>query len=225
VTPGRRHDLERVVMVMAKAPRPGRSKTRLCPPCTPAQAANLAGAALADTLSAVAASVATRRVLVLDGPPAPWFRAGLEVVAQHGGGLDERLAFAFDDVFADRIEPVPTLLVGMDTPQLTPEVIAAAFTELTAPGRTAVLGPAEDGGWWAVGLHRPDPRAFVGVPMSTSVTGERQIERLRSRGHVVGTLPVLRDVDHWTDARAVAELAPAGRFARLVARLAEGAAA
>src|SRR5437762_2879352 len=70
--------------VIAKAPQPGRVKTRLCPPCTPLQAAALARAALADTLAAVRATPAPRRVLVLDGV---WAAGGLEVVAQRGDGL------------------------------------------------------------------------------------------------------------------------------------------
>lgn len=216
--PHRAH--ERVAIVMAKAPRPGRSKTRLCPPCTPTQAAALASAALADTLQSVASSVASRKVLVLDGPPGPWLPDGFEVVPQRGRGLDERLTFAFKDVFGGQVGASPALLVGMDTPQLTPALLADAFTELDAPSRTAVLGMAQDGGWWAIGLHRPDPLAFVGVPMSTDQTGACQLERLRSRGHVVGTLPELRDVDYWSDARAVAELIPGSRFACLVSQLA-----
>ena len=198
-------------MVLAKAPRPGRSKTRLCPPCTPRDAAALARAALADTLDAVLATPAARRVLVLDGPVGDWLAPGVEVVAQRGAGLDERLAHAFADVGG------PALLVGMDTPQVTAGDLARGLERLAAPGVDAVLGPATDGGYWAIGLREAQPRAFLGVPMSTAWTGRAQHERLRRLGLRVALLPALRDVDRIADARAVAALAPAGRFARALA--------
>jgi uncharacterized protein len=199
------------LMVLAKAPRPGRSKTRLCPPCTPRDAAALARAALADTLDAVLATPAARRVLVLDGPVGDWLAPGVEVVAQRGAGLDERLAHAFADVGG------PALLVGMDTPQVTRGDLARGLERLAAPGVDAVLGPATDGGYWAIGLREAQPRAFLGVPMSTARTGRAQHERLRRLGLRVALLPALRDVDRIADARAVAALAPAGRFARALA--------
>lgn len=198
-------------MVLAKAPRPGRSKTRLCPPCTPRDAAALARAALADTLDAVLATPAARRVLVLDGPVGDWLAPGIEVVAQRGAGLDERLAHAFADIGG------PALLVGMDTPQVTRGDLACGLERLAAPGVDAVLGPATDGGYWAIGLRAAQPRAFLGVPMSTAWTGRAQRERLRQLGLRVALLPALRDVDRIADARAVAALAPAGRFARALA--------
>jgi rSAM/selenodomain-associated transferase 1 len=196
------------LIVLAKAPRPGRSKTRLCPPCTPRDAAALARAALADTLEAVLATPAARRVLVLDGPVGDWLAPGFEVVAQRGAGLDERLAQAFEDVGG------PALLLGMDTPQVTPGDLARGLQRLAAPGVDAVLGPATDGGYWAIGLQEAEPRAFLGVPMSTAWTGRAQHARLCRLGLRVALLPALRDVDRIADARAVAALAPAGRFAR-----------
>ena len=199
------------LMVLAKAPRPGHSKTRLCPPCTPRDAAALARAALADTLDAVLATPAARRMLVLDGPVGDWLAPGVEVVAQRGAGLDERLAHAFADVGG------PALLVGMDTPQVTRDDLAGGLERLAAPGVDAVLGPAADGGYWAIGLREAQPRVFLGVPMSTAWTGRAQHARLRRLGLHVALLPALRDVDRIADARAVAALAPAGRFARALA--------
>jgi rSAM/selenodomain-associated transferase 1 len=201
------------LIVIAKAPVAGRSKTRLSPPCTPAQAALLARAALQDTLEAVAATPAPRRVCVLDGEPGPWLPDGFEVLPQRGDGLDERLANAFADVGG------PAVLVGMDTPQVTPALLSLAAELLMTPGADAVLGEAPDGGYWALGLHRPDDRLLIGVPMSTSGTCAAQRERLRAHGLDVRELPLLRDVDDITDARAVASLAPGGRFARALAEL------
>lgn len=197
------------LLVIAKEPLPGRSKTRLCPPCTLEEAAGLAEAALADTLEAVAATpVAGRRVLMLDGSPGPWLPSGFEVVPQRGGGLDERLAWAFGEVDG------PALIVGMDTPQLTPAVLGEAAARLRAPAVDSVLGPAWDGGYWAIGLREPDPAVVLDVPMSTSNTGTAQRARLRALGLSLAELPVLRDVDTIEDAWAVAAEAPATRFAR-----------
>ncbi|MEU0677224.1 DUF2064 domain-containing protein [Streptomyces sp. NPDC006172] len=196
------------LLVIAKEPRPGRVKTRLTPPFTPVEAAALAEAALADTLRAVAAAPAARRVLVLDGVPGPWLPPGFDVVPQCDGGLDERLAAAFAGCDG------PALLIGMDTPQVTPELLTVDFADADA-----FFGPAEDGGFWALGLAAPDADLLRGVPMSTAVTGAVQRERLVEAGLRVRDLPSLRDVDTAADADAVAAAAPHGRFASCLAEL------
>ncbi|MFG3343961.1 DUF2064 domain-containing protein [Streptomyces sp. NPDC048018] len=193
------------LLVIAKQPVPGRVKTRLTPPFSPGEAASLAEAALADTLAVVRRVPAARHVLVLEGEPGPWLPPGFEVVPQTAGGLDARLAAAFA-VSHGR----PALLVGMDTPQITPDLLAPA---LCWESYDAWFGPAADGGFWALGLARPDPALLLGVPMSRPDTGAVQRERLRAAGLRVGTLPVLRDVDTADDARRVAAEAPATRFA------------
>lgn len=200
-----------VLIVIAKAPVAGRSKTRLCPPCTPEQAAALARAALEDTLAAVLATPARRRVLVLEGEPGAWLPCGFEVIAQRGVGLEERLAAAFDDVGEG------AFLVGMDTPQLTEAHLVSGLEALaTAP---SVFAPADDGGYWGIGLRAPDARVFAGVPMSADDTGARQRARLVELGLGVVDLPGLLDVDTIADARTVAALAPQTRFARALAAM------
>jgi rSAM/selenodomain-associated transferase 1 len=195
--------------VIAKAPVPGRSTTRLCPPLSLAQAAVVAEAALSDTLAVVATASASRRVLVLDGEPGPWLPRGFEVIPQRGRELDERLAAAFADLGG------PALIIGMDTPQVTPAELEAGLRLLC---RTpAVLGPARDGGYWAIGLRAPDPRALLGVPMSTAGTLAAQRERLRALGHRWAELRELRDVDTLADAVDVARAAPETRFAGALA--------
>jgi glycosyltransferase A (GT-A) superfamily protein (DUF2064 family) len=179
----------------------------------PEEAAALAEAALTDTLEAVAATPAGRRVLALDGPPGRWLPVGIEVVPQRGGSLDERLAAAFADVGG------PALLIGMDTPQADPGLLHEALCDLARPGVDAVLGPADDGGWWALGLVEPDPADVLGVPMSTPWTGRAQRRRLLERGRRVSSLPPLRDVDTIDDAWAVAAAAPDSHFATALAAL------
>ena len=195
------------LVVMAKAPAPGRVKTRLCPPLDAEQAAALAEAALADTLQAVAWTPAARRIVVLEGAAGSWLPAGFEVLSQHGASLAERLANAVRDVGE------PLLLLGMDTPQLTRAQLRAALDALGSGDVDAVLGPTEDGGYWTIGLAAPEPSAFDGVPMSSPETATRQRARLEELGLRVSELPVLRDIDTYDDAVAVAAAAPWTRFA------------
>ncbi len=199
------------LLVLAKAPVPGRVKTRLCPPCTPGQAALVAAAALADTLRAVRAARASRRVLALDRPLLP-AAAGFTMLAQRGGGLGERIAAAFCDAAAGG--PGTILQIGMDTPQVTARLLGDCLDALRRPGVDAVLGPAEDGGWWALGLNDPShAELLASVPMSTPDTYRSTLAALRSARLRVDPLPAQRDVDHWVDAVAVAAAAPHTAFA------------
>lgn len=200
------------LIVLAKEPLPGRVKTRLCPPCTPEAAAAVAAAALADTLTAALGAGADRVLLALDGRPGQWCPPGVGIVDQGDGDLDRRLTRAWAATSG------PAVQIGMDTPQLTASDLAAAMEALRAPGTDAVLGPAADGGWWAAGLRRPHPRAFLGVPTSRPDTGERQLDRLHELGLSVATLPLRVDVDTWPDAVAVATAHPGTRFAAAVRR-------
>ncbi|MFD9907740.1 DUF2064 domain-containing protein [Streptomyces sp. NPDC059063] len=202
------------LLVIAKAPLPGRVKTRLTPPYTPEEAARLAEAALVDTLHAVLRAPAHRRVLALAGEPGPWLPAGIDVVPQCAGGLDARLAGAFARCAG------PTVLIGMDTPQVTPALLAPALAADAWRAADAWFGPAADGGFWALGLAEPDPELLRGVPMSTPSTGAIQRARLSAAGLRVRDLPVLWDVDTADDAARVAAAAPHTRFAAELARLA-----
>ncbi|PSK97577.1 hypothetical protein CLV30_12269 [Haloactinopolyspora alba] len=196
------------VLVVAKAPEPGRSKTRLCPPCTPADAARIAEASLADTLEAVAGCGAERRILALDGPPGPWLPPGFEVVPQVSGPFGQRLAAAWEHAGG------PGFQIGMDTPQLTPGLLDDVLAQVTEDD--ALLGPADDGGWWGLGLRRWRPGVFDGVAMSTAHTGFDQYTRLTELGLTVRMLPTVRDLDTAPDAEGIAMLAPASRTAHAV---------
>jgi rSAM/selenodomain-associated transferase 1 len=203
------------VIVMAKAPVAGRVKTRLCPPCSPEEAARVAAAAIADTLDTVGRCQAGRRVIALEGPPGSWVPPGFEVIPQRGDGLGERLANAC----LDATQPDETVvIVGMDTPQLTAIQLDQAIDRTTAS--TAVLGPAADGGWWLLGVQAAHPHSvFRGIPMSTADTGSSQRRRLRRLGLDVVDAPVLRDIDLITDLLEVAELIPGSRTAAVAAGL------
>jgi rSAM/selenodomain-associated transferase 1 len=204
------------LIVIAKEPLPGKAKTRLIPALGEHGAAALATACLEDTLHAVADAPAARRVLVLDGRPGEWLpdRGGFELLPQREGGLAARLAGAFEDSGA-----APAVLVGMDTPQITGSLLGAAAEALCGDGTDAVLGPASDGGYWAIGLRGSLPDAFAGVPMSDERTGELQRARLSQLGLRTAELEQLRDIDTIEDARAVAAVTPWTRCAATLRRL------
>ncbi|MEU5672510.1 DUF2064 domain-containing protein [Micromonospora sp. NPDC047753] len=213
-----------VLLVMAKAPVPGVVKTRLCPPASHLQAARIAAAALLDSLDTVGATPGVTPVLALHGRLADAEEAaeltaaiaGWQILPQRGTDLGDRLANAHADV-ADAYPGRSVFQIGMDTPQLTPAQLDAAVHRLSLGD--AVLGPAMDGGWWALGLHDPRYAAVLRtVPMSTALTGHHTIAALREWGLRVDCLNPLRDVDEWADALAVAASNPGdSRFARQVA--------
>ncbi len=101
----------------------------------------------------------------------------------------------------------------MDTPQITSTLVDRAWDRLLAPGVDAVLGPACDGGYWAIGVRTPRTGLFDDVEMSTTRTGSDQHARLRALGMTVVDLEALRDVDTFVDAVAVARSIPHSRFA------------
>jgi glycosyltransferase A (GT-A) superfamily protein (DUF2064 family) len=196
----------------------GRVKTRLCPPLSPAEAAEIAEASLADTLSAVTGCHADRKVLALEGRPGPWLPAGIDVIRQRGGRLDERLANAWAETDGWGVQ------IGMDTPQVTStelDDLLGLLTSIRIPaGWGALLGPAADGGWWVIGLQGTDPHlVFPGVPMTTSTTGRAQRERLVSLGLEVIGGPTRRDIDTVADLEAVAGEIPHSRTGATAARI------
>jgi glycosyltransferase A (GT-A) superfamily protein (DUF2064 family)/SAM-dependent methyltransferase len=214
------------LMVIAKEPVPGRVKTRLTPAFTAQQAARLARASILDTLDAVRLTPVDHRVLVLDGVVGDWlpeeYRDEFTVVPQVSGTLDVRLAAAYAAVA--HFDQGPALLIGMDTPQVSPEVLGKGLLALgESSDADAVFGPAEDGGFWALGLREPGHARvdglLIGVPMSRADTGRIQHERLADADLRISILPSLRDIDEARDAREVAAEIPGSRFAEVLLRL------
>lgn len=211
------------LLVIAKAPIAGFAKTRLTPPLTPRDAARVAASALLDTLDSVLRSEVAHRVVAFTGDLAAAecsaeLTAALrefEVIPQRGDGFGARLANAHAD--AARFG-APVLQIGMDTPQVGPEVLTSAATEL-AESDAALLGPADDGGWWALGLPSAQPaRVLADVPMSTDRTGELTRKALQHCGYRVNPLPQFSDVDTFADATRVAAES-GGRFAETLHEL------
>ncbi len=203
------------ILLVAKAPVPGRAKTRLGDHIGHDAAADVAAAALADTIETCNLSGAERHVALagdlVDGVRADELRDlldGWTVTAQRGNGFAERLVNAHLDA-----GPGAVVQIGMDTPQVTVAALIEVAGGLTE--HDAVVAPAEDGGWWALGRTDPDvARALLGVPMSTQSTCRDTVAALRDAGHSVGQAASLLDVDTLDDARRVAAAIPDSRFAR-----------
>jgi uncharacterized protein len=209
-----------VALVVAKAPVPGEAKTRLGKVVGPERAAELAAASLLDTLQACVEAVGVARChLALAGDLATGARAeelteatrGWTIHPQRGDGFAERLVRAHTDA---AVVGAPVVQIGMDTPQVEPGQLREAMTLLTTPD-DAVLGPADDGGWWLLGVGGPHLLAHLAeVPMSTGQTCARTRVALARAGATTRDVGALRDIDEIADADAVAALAPSTRFAR-----------
>lgn len=188
-------------LVVAKAPVPGLAKTRLAATLGDEAAADIAAAALLDTLDAVAAAPFAARVVALIGDVGAACRgaelcgrlADFTVVPQRGADFAARLVNAHADASA-ATGGLPVLQLGMDTPQVTPALLADCAHALLGTG--AVLGMAHDGGWWVLGVRRPaSAECLATVPMSTERTGVVTLSALRDTGLEVDVVATLADVD------------------------------
>ncbi|MYR04843.1 DUF2064 domain-containing protein [Gordonia sp. SID5947] len=200
------------VLIVAKAPVPGVAKTRLIPRFGPRAAAELAAAALADTIR-TACATGLEVVVAMTGDPAQGVRwaeitellRSCTVIAQRGDTFGERLRNAHIDVVDSGAGRV--LQIGMDTPQVSPPDLLSGV-ELLRPD-TAVLGPAADGGWWALGLvGARGADVLPTIPMSTPFTWASTDRGLRSEGMTVQPLRMHSDVDRPDDVASVAGLCP-----------------
>ncbi len=202
------------LILMAKIPRPGRVKTRLSPPLSPAGAAGLYACLLSDTASEMATLVGVRRYLFLDppgevgslrGPPYQAF----ERRPQAGKDLGERMAQAAFTAFRGGAKSVA--IVGADCPSLSAGSVRQAFRELR-DGAQAVFGPASDGGFCLVALSTPDDRIFRGVAWGTSTVLSEVCGRCRALGLPFALLPPHRDVDVYEDLVALRKWAETHRI-------------
>lgn len=201
----------RTLLVFAKAPEVGRVKTRLGSEIGHPAATRLyrrMGRGILDRVRR-----GPYRTVVLYDPPGSrdaverWLGPGLEYRPQAGGGLGERLADAFDWAFreADRV-----CVIGTDAPRVDEALVKRAFSALEQRG--AVLGPAEDGGYYLVGLDRPRPELFQEIPWSTPGVLEATLARARASGVEPTLLRRLRDVDRASDLQGdLAEFLPGSR--------------
>jgi rSAM/selenodomain-associated transferase 1 len=203
----------RALLVIAKRPLSGQAKTRLCPPCSPDQAAALYECFLRDTLDVVRAVPAVARlVLYLPHDADGYFRAlapDFGLLGQVGESLGERL----DNALADRLRHGfrQVVIVDSDSPTLPPAYLERAFALLEQAD--VVLGPTDDGGYYLIGSTRPQPRLLREVQMSTPDVLRDTLRLAQQELQRAALLP------HWYDVDTVADLR---RLRRDVSRDANG---
>jgi hypothetical protein len=193
--------------VMAKMPAPGLVKTRLAPPLTHAEAAALSARFLRDTLDTaqkVAAAANAQGFLAYapaEADPAPFLPDNFIAWPQKGAGLGERLTRLAVEIFKAGYHSL--CIIGADTPHLPPEYLQTALELLRDAGERLVLGPAEDGGYYLIGLQKPRPRLFQNIDWSSQAVLEQTLARAGELNLPVELLPLWYDID---DAAALGRL-------------------
>uniref|UniRef100_A0A831UBG8 Glycosyltransferase n=1 Tax=Geobacter metallireducens TaxID=28232 RepID=A0A831UBG8_GEOME len=194
--------MSKALIVFAKRPSPGRVKTRLTPPLTPEEAAELYRCMLLDILAKTGQMTAVDRLLFYEqGEGAPEFFA--ETVGtvgsypQEGEGLGERLAAAFERTFS--LGYNAAAVIGTDSPHLPAAFIEQALELLDDPGVDAVFGPTEDGGYYLLAMKRLRRELFEGIPWSTPEVLKDSLARAAAAGMATALLPLWHDVDTAAD--------------------------
>jgi hypothetical protein len=187
--------------VMTKAPQPGHVKTRLSPPLTPHEAAELNKAFLVDTGAAISrASNSSLACGVAVYTPPDTASAYIDILPtdfillpQRGESFGERLYFAAVDLFDCGFASV--CLIDSDSPTVSAECFATAAKTLNAESDTVVLGPCEDGGYYLIGINRPHRELFERIDWSTERVLDQTMQRASDIGIEPKLLPTGYDVD------------------------------
>ncbi|MEX2224613.1 MAG: TIGR04282 family arsenosugar biosynthesis glycosyltransferase [Candidatus Rokuibacteriota bacterium] len=187
--------------VMAKAPRVGTVKTRLCPPLRPPEAADLARCFLLDALDRVRWVAGVRPIVAYAPVEArgefEGLAPGFALIPQRGRDLGERQLHLVEEILGLGLQAA--LVIGTDAPTLPRECLDEAVSLVMAPAVDVVLGPTEDGGYYLIGLRTPCPALFEDMPWSTSAVLSRTLDRAQRLGLRVACLPRWFDVDTGAD--------------------------
>lgn len=199
------------VVMMARAPWTG-GKTRLVGDLDAAQSSDLRQAIFLDTLDALRAVPGTAHVIACEPAEASEQLRGsidatVDVIAQRGGDLGQRMANVFEDVF--RLGARSVVVIGSDLPDLPPALLQEAVAALRRRNDTVVLGPASDGGYYLIGMNRPRPELFAGIDWSTPRVLAQTVDRLKAQHARLVLLSPWTDLDTPADLRRL--IARAGR--------------
>lgn len=200
----------RAIVVMAKQPVPGRVKTRLCPPLSHQEAADLYGAFLTDTLALVTKTEAKGFIAYDPEGAGRFFSAlappGMKCIPQGTGDLGARLARVSKCLFSSGFEQV--LIIASDAPGMPQMNLALAFASLDHAD--LVLGPGHDGGYYLIGTRFHAPALFTGIPWSSSGVLSKTLEQAEREGMTVSLLPIWPDVDTVQDLHRLVQELEAG---------------
>jgi uncharacterized protein len=189
--------MKRALAMFAKTPQPGLVKTRLTPPLTPEEGADLYRCLLLDTIARVC-TLPLDAFICYDGDDR-FFREsvpGAALFSQRGDGLGERLERAFAEL--DSLGYRARVVIGTDAPDLPLAYLEQAFTLLES-GSDVVFGPAEDGGYYLVALSGAHGGIFRDIPWSGPRVLEKSLERAAKAGLAAALLPTWYDVDSFQD--------------------------
>ncbi|QXE90398.1 TIGR04282 family arsenosugar biosynthesis glycosyltransferase [Geomonas subterranea] len=204
--------MKRALAIFAKTPLPGRVKTRLSPPLSPPQAAELYRCMLLDIIERSA--LLTADIVIFYEGSAEFFRKAAPealLVRQSTGGLGVRLEHAFDELsgrgYGARV------VIGTDSPDLPIAFVEEAFRKLEQGGE-AVFGPAEDGGYYLVGVRDGYGTLFQDIPWSSGTVLESSLRQAEASGLTAALLTSWHDVDSWEDLLRSSLLEPSNRAPR-----------
>jgi rSAM/selenodomain-associated transferase 1 len=187
--------------IMAKAPRVGAVKTRLCPPLRAPEAAELARCFLLDAVERVRMVAGSRPIMAYTPIEAQAqfeeVAPGFALIPQRGGDLGARQLHLIEEVLGLGLQAA--LVIGTDSPTLPRECLDEAVSLVMAPDVDVVLGPTEDGGYYLIGVRAPHAALFEHIPWSTPAVLGRTLERTHEQGLRVACLPTWFDVDTGAD--------------------------
>jgi len=200
--------MDRALIIVAKKPEPGRTKTRLSPPLNGEQAAELYHRFLLDTLELMRQVEIAQPILAYTPDEAkPFFQGiapdGFELVPQVGPDLGERLHNVLSGCLQNGYRQA--VVMDSDSPTLPVDTLRQAFDLLDDPGVDVVLGPCEDGGYYLIGIKQPCAALFRGIPMSTPQVAAETLQRAHEQGLRVASLPPWYDVDLYADIQRLNE--------------------
>jgi len=185
------------VGIMAKAPSTGSVKTRLTPPLTAEEASALSACFLRDTANNVCQQPADGVIVFTPAERRKSFDGiapkSFQLLAQRGESLGDRLLNATSDLVASGYDSIS--LINSDSPTLPPAILLSAIEALEPEGDRLVLGPAEDGGYYLIGLKKPHQILFDSIAWSTSEVLAHTVERAEQISLPVVMLPKWYDVD------------------------------
>jgi rSAM/selenodomain-associated transferase 1 len=190
---------DRALLVVAKQPIPGQTKTRLCPPLTHVQAADLYDCFLRDTLDTIRKVMKVKRIIAyLPENAQDYFlqlAPDMGLIGQQGKSLGERLDNLLKATLSDSF--CQAVIMDSDSPTLPPDYVIQAFKQLEEAD--VVLGPTRDGGYYLIGAKQPQPQLVRQVKMSTSHVLSDTLKLAKTLGVTVSLLPVWYDVDNISD--------------------------
>jgi rSAM/selenodomain-associated transferase 1 len=187
--------MQNVLLAVAKQPAPGQTKTRLSPPLNSTQAAELYECFLYDTLEIMrAVPEVIPKIVYLPKDAQDYFRVlapDMGLIQQRGASLGERLDNLLQDVLLQGADKA--VVINSDIPTLPPDYLVRAFEQLSEAD--VVLGPAQDGGYYLIGMKEPHPGLLRNVKMSTQNVLRDTLNLARRSGVSTSLLPEWYDVD------------------------------